>query len=80
MARSGGPYWENSAADGREHLIPDLRGHDRSPHAAHYSYEHYAADVADLLEHGELDACSNVTRTTIRYSTQSGLPDRCSCG
>jgi pimeloyl-ACP methyl ester carboxylesterase len=31
-------------------IVPDLRGHGRSPHARHYSWAHHAADVADLLE------------------------------
>jgi len=30
-------------------LIPDLRGHGRSPHAKHYGYGQHAADVAELL-------------------------------
>ena len=34
-------------------LIPDLRGHGRSPHSSHYSFGQYAADVADLLDPGE---------------------------
>lgn len=33
-------------------VVPDLRGHGRSPHARHYSYGHYAADVAELLQPG----------------------------
>lgn len=31
-------------------LVPDLRGHGRSPHAAHYDYGQYAGDIAELLE------------------------------
>ncbi len=31
-------------------IVPDLRGHGRSPHGAHYSLAHHAADVVDLLE------------------------------
>jgi pimeloyl-ACP methyl ester carboxylesterase len=31
-------------------VIPDLRGHGRSPHATHYGMAHHAADVADLFE------------------------------
>lgn len=31
-------------------VVPDLRGHGRSPHATHYGMGHHAADVADLLE------------------------------
>jgi len=34
-------------------LVPDLRGHGRSPHSAHYSFGQYAADVADLLDPSE---------------------------
>lgn len=30
-------------------LIPDLRGHGRSPHGTHYGYGQHAADVAELL-------------------------------
>jgi pimeloyl-ACP methyl ester carboxylesterase len=35
-------------------LVPDLRGHGRSPHAAAYSDETHAADVASLIA-GERD-------------------------
>jgi len=31
-------------------IVPDLRGHGRSPHATHYSLAHHAADIVDLLE------------------------------
>lgn len=31
-------------------LVPDLRGHGRSPHGVHYGYGQHAADVAELLE------------------------------
>jgi pimeloyl-ACP methyl ester carboxylesterase len=31
-------------------IVPDLRGHGRSPHARHYGMAHHAADVADLLQ------------------------------
>lgn len=34
-------------------LMPDLRGHGRSPHAAPYGYATHAADVAGLLEQDE---------------------------
>ncbi len=34
-------------------VVPDLRGHGRSPHAAHYGYGQHAADVAALLAPGE---------------------------
>lgn len=34
-------------------IVPDLRGHGRSPHATNYSYGGHAADVADLLSPGE---------------------------
>jgi pimeloyl-ACP methyl ester carboxylesterase len=34
-------------------LIPDLRGHGRSSHAAAYSFGQHAADVAALLRPGE---------------------------
>ncbi|MDB5601223.1 MAG: alpha/beta hydrolase [Xanthobacteraceae bacterium] len=30
-------------------IVPDLRGHGRSPHASSYSDQDHAADVADLL-------------------------------
>ncbi len=30
-------------------LVPDLRGHGRTPHASHYSFGQYASDIADLL-------------------------------
>ena len=33
-------------------VVPDLRGHGRSPHARHYGMAHHAADVADLFEPG----------------------------
>lgn len=37
-------------------IIPDLRGHGRSPHARHYGLAHHAADIADLLEpHARVD-------------------------
>jgi pimeloyl-ACP methyl ester carboxylesterase len=37
-------------------IVPDLRGHGRSPHARHYGMAHHAADVADLLEpHARVD-------------------------
>jgi pimeloyl-ACP methyl ester carboxylesterase len=31
-------------------VVPDLRGHGRSPHGKHYGLAQHAADVADLLE------------------------------
>jgi pimeloyl-ACP methyl ester carboxylesterase len=31
-------------------IVPDLRGHGRSPHGKHYGLAQHAADVADLLE------------------------------
>lgn len=34
-------------------VVPDMRGHGRSPHARHYAVAHHAADVADLLEPNE---------------------------
>jgi pimeloyl-ACP methyl ester carboxylesterase len=34
-------------------VAPDLRGHGRSFHAAHYGYGHHAADVAALFAPGE---------------------------
>jgi pimeloyl-ACP methyl ester carboxylesterase len=37
-------------------LVPDLRGHGRSPHGRHYGYGQHAADVAELLER-EDDVC-----------------------
>ena len=33
-------------------VVPDLRGHGRSPHATHYAMAHHAADVASLFEPG----------------------------
>ena len=30
-------------------LVPDLRGHGRSPHGRHYGYGQHAADVAEIL-------------------------------
>jgi len=37
------PHWRGRI------LVPDLRGHGRSPHAVHYGYGQNAADVAELL-------------------------------
>ncbi len=34
-------------------IVPDLRGHGRSPHARHYGIAHHAADVADLVAPNE---------------------------
>ncbi len=34
-------------------VVPDLRGHGRSPHATHYGYGQHAADVAALLPPGD---------------------------
>ena len=34
-------------------IVPDLRGHGRSPHSSHYSFGQYAADIADLLDPAE---------------------------
>jgi len=31
-------------------IVPDLRGHGRSPHGKHYGLAQHAADIADLLE------------------------------
>jgi len=31
-------------------IVPDMRGHGRSPHAGHYGMGHHAADVASLLK------------------------------
>lgn len=49
-----GPLVERlrSRFDGRI-LVPDLRGHGRSPHGAHYGYGQHAADVAALLAPGD---------------------------
>jgi pimeloyl-ACP methyl ester carboxylesterase len=33
-------------------LVPDLRGHGRSPHGKHYSLGAHAVDIAELLEPG----------------------------
>jgi pimeloyl-ACP methyl ester carboxylesterase len=34
-------------------LVPDLRGHGRSPHGRHYGYGQHAADLADLIAPGK---------------------------
>jgi pimeloyl-ACP methyl ester carboxylesterase len=34
-------------------IVPDLRGHGRSPHGLHYGYGQHANDMADLLQPGE---------------------------
>jgi pimeloyl-ACP methyl ester carboxylesterase len=34
-------------------VVPDLRGHGRSPHAPRYGYGQHAADIAELLAPGE---------------------------
>jgi len=34
-------------------IVPDFRGHGRSPHTRHYSLAHHAADIAELVEPGE---------------------------
>jgi pimeloyl-ACP methyl ester carboxylesterase len=34
-------------------VVPDLRGHGRSPHGLHYGYGQHASDMADLLQPGE---------------------------
>jgi pimeloyl-ACP methyl ester carboxylesterase len=34
-------------------VVPDLRGHGRSPHAPPYAYAVHAADVANLFDQGE---------------------------
>ena len=34
-------------------LVPDLRGHGRSPHGRHYGFGQHAADVAELLDADE---------------------------
>lgn len=33
-------------------VVPDMRGHGRSPHAHHYGMAHHAADVAELFAPG----------------------------
>lgn len=33
-------------------VVPDLRGHGRSPHTRHYAMGHHAADIANLFEPG----------------------------
>jgi pimeloyl-ACP methyl ester carboxylesterase len=33
-------------------VVPDMRGHGRSPHARHYGMAHHAADVAELFDPG----------------------------
>jgi pimeloyl-ACP methyl ester carboxylesterase len=33
-------------------VVPDMRGHGRSPHARHYGMGHHAADVAELFDPG----------------------------
>ncbi|MFM9884734.1 MAG: alpha/beta fold hydrolase [Burkholderiales bacterium] len=37
------PWWPGRI------IVPDLRGHGRSPHGAHYDYGHQAVDCAELL-------------------------------
>jgi len=49
-----GGVWEPFVAQVRERwpgriVVPDLRGHGRSPHGRHYRYGNYAADLADLF-------------------------------
>jgi pimeloyl-ACP methyl ester carboxylesterase len=34
-------------------VVPDMRGHGRSPHEKHYGMGHHAADIADLFGRGE---------------------------
>ena len=48
-----GPFKQFLAEWPGRWLIPDLRGHGRSPHQAPYSFGTYAADVADLLAQDE---------------------------
>jgi pimeloyl-ACP methyl ester carboxylesterase len=48
-----GPLIEKLSAWPGKIVVPDLRGHGRSPHATHYGMGHHAADVADLFAPGE---------------------------
>lgn len=38
------------------YLIPDLRGHGRSPHLANYSFGTFAADIAEAVDRGRPSA------------------------
>lgn len=54
---ANGEVWNGIKAHVAEHwkgqwVIPDLRGHGRSPHRAPYTFESYAADVAALVPPG----------------------------
>ncbi len=54
---ANGVVWRSLRAELRQCwqgrvVIPDLRGHGRSPHGTHYGYGQHAADVAELLEPG----------------------------
>ena len=42
------PFLSSLTFNGRI-VVPDLRGHGRSPHGTHYGYGQHAADVAGLL-------------------------------
>jgi pimeloyl-ACP methyl ester carboxylesterase len=43
------PFLKELSWQGRI-IVPDFRGHGRSPHGRHYGYGQHAADVAELLE------------------------------
>lgn len=49
---ANGAVWEPFLSEldfGGRVVVPDLRGHGRSPHGTHYGYGQHAADVAALL-------------------------------
>ncbi len=47
------PLIEKLAAWPGKIVVPDMRGHGRSPHARHYGMGHHAADVANLFAKDE---------------------------
>jgi pimeloyl-ACP methyl ester carboxylesterase len=55
-------------------IVPDLRGHGRSPHARHYGMAHHAADVADLLEpHARVDVVGHSMGGAVALVLANGL-------
>lgn len=55
-------------------IAPDLRGHGRSPHATHYGYGLYAADVADRLPaEGSVYVAGHSMGGVIALALASGL-------
>ena len=54
-------------------IIPDLRGHGRSDHAADYSVGHHAADMGSLLrEYGNVAICGHSMGGVIAMALASG--------